>query len=161
MDLPIFNALELLKCPTMYDISEKMNFDIPFMIWRKNFEIRIVLSGELPSSKGYYRTLSSVQNSVYCFITQLQKGIFNALELLKCPTMWDITENMNFDISFMIWRKNFEIRIILLRELPSCKDYLSLLSYFELSPRFSSRLYNSTAKGYFFNALELLKCPTM
>ena len=60
----------------MQDITEKMNFDIPFMIWQKNFEIRIVLLGELPSCKGCYRTLTSVQDSVHSFITQLQKGIF-------------------------------------------------------------------------------------
>ena len=67
---------------------------------------------------------------------------------------------MNFDIPFMIWRKNFEIWIVLLRELPSCKDYLLLLSYLDLSPTFSSRLYNSTPKRYFY-ASGLLKCPTM
>ena len=60
------------------------------MILQKNFEIRIVLLRELPSCKDYFsrhRILSSVQDSVHGFITQLQKGIFYALELLKCPTM--------------------------------------------------------------------------
>ena len=52
----VFNALELLKCLTMYDISAKINFNIPFRFGEKNFEIWIVLSGELPASKGYYRT---------------------------------------------------------------------------------------------------------
>ena len=27
----------------LLDITEKMNFDIPSMIWRKNFKIRIVV----------------------------------------------------------------------------------------------------------------------
>ena len=54
----------------------------------------------------------------------------------------------------MTWQKNFEIRIVPLRELSSCKDYFSQSSKFELSPRFSSRLYNSTAKGYFLMALN-------
>ena len=74
----------------MYHIAEKMNFDIPFMIWRENFEIRIVLYENCPPAKinsRCYRTLISVQDSVHGFKTQLQKGIFNAIELLKCPTM--------------------------------------------------------------------------
>ena len=57
-----FNALELLQCPTMKDITEEVNFDIPFMIWGKNFDIQIVLLGELLSCKGCYRTLISVQD---------------------------------------------------------------------------------------------------
>ena len=61
------------------------------MIWRKNFEFRIVLSGEPPPPvkiiSHSYRSLSSVQESVHGFITQFQKGIFYALELLKSPAM--------------------------------------------------------------------------
>ena len=102
------------------------------------------------------------------FLNELRRQRWDHQSVHTCPpliiemsTVQDITEKMNFDIPFMIWRKNFEIRIVLLGELPSRKDYLSLLSYFDLSPRFSSRLYNSTPKGYFFNAFELLKCPTM
>ena len=54
------------------------------MILQNNFETRIVLLRELPC-KDYYsvkiilrshRSLSSVQDSVHGFITQLQKGIF-------------------------------------------------------------------------------------
>ena len=68
--------------------------------------------------------------------------------------MKDITENMNFDIPFMTWQKNFETWIILLRELPFCEDYLSLLPYFDISLRFTSRLDNSILKRYFLMPLD-------
>ena len=120
------------------------------MICKRNFEIRIVLLRKLPSCKDYLSLLSnfdlSPRFSSRLYNSTPKRYFFNALELLKCPTMFDITEEINFDIPFMIWRKNFEIRIVLLRELPSSKYYLSLLSYFDLNPRFSLRLYNSTPK---------------
>ena len=47
--------------------------------FEENFEIRIVLLRDLPPVKiilRSYRSLSSVQDSVHGFITQLQKDIF-------------------------------------------------------------------------------------
>ena len=64
----------------MYDITEKMNFDNPFMISRKNFEIRKVLyDKKLP---GNYTNLtimqfSSRQHSVHGLITRVNNGIFS------------------------------------------------------------------------------------
>ena len=56
---------------------------------------------------------NSVQDSLHGFITQLQKGIFNSLQLLKFPTMYDSSEKMIFGIPVMISRENFEIRRVI------------------------------------------------
>ena len=103
--------------------------------------VKIISSG--------HRSFSSVQDSVPGFVTRLQKGIFYAFELLKRPTMEDSTEKMNFDISFMISQKNFEIRTVLYENgLVRKGSCLTIIAVF-LSTRFSSRLYNLTATKYF------------
>ena len=118
-----------------------MNFDIPLMTWQKSYEIRIVLLQEMPSCKDYLSLLSYFDPSQRFSLPNSKNLCFNALELLKYPTMQDITEKMNFSMPFMIWGKTFEIRIVLLGQLPSCKG-----SYhtFDLNPRLSSPVYNST-----------------
>ena len=44
--------------------------------------------------------------------------------------MWNITWKVMINLSCMISRQNFEIRSVLLQELPFCKDNFSRLSQF-------------------------------
>ena len=55
---------------------------------------------------------------------------FHFLKLLKSRSMWNITWKVIINLSCMISRQNFEIRTVLLQELPSCKDNFSRLSQF-------------------------------
>ena len=129
------------------------------MIWRKTLKSGLHFYENCPPVKILslsYRSLSSVQNSVHCFITQLQIGIFYAFELLKSPVMWDITEKINFDIPFscMISRKNFEIRTVFYENgLVRNGSCLTIIAVF-LRTGFSSLLYNLTTIKYFFSSLN-------
>ena len=46
-----------------------------------------------------------------------------SLTSLKSPSAWSVTFNKILDFFCMILQKNFDIRTVLLRKLPSCKDY--------------------------------------
>ena len=47
-----------------------------------------------------HRSFSSIQDLVHGFITRLKKVFFDALQLLKSPTTYDITESNEFWYSF-------------------------------------------------------------
>ena len=54
-----------------------MNFDIPFMISQKNFEIRSVLYENGLVRNHNYRKVFAAQDSVHGVVTSLQNGIFS------------------------------------------------------------------------------------
>ena len=117
----------------MWNVTWKAITTLSCMISRKNFEIRTVLSQELPSCKDNLSQLSqffSAQDSVLGFTTRLQNGTFYFLELLKSSSVWNITWKAIITLSCMISRQNFSIRTVLLQELPSCKDNFSQSSQF-------------------------------
>ena len=86
---------------------------------------------------------------------------FHLLQLLTSSSMQNITYEIIFDLSCMIWRKNFEILTVPLRERPSCKRYLSgnYRGFSQHKIQFMALQLNS--KMIYFQLLELLKSLLM